>query len=99
MKELLETHGKEIREKLNVAPPDKVGTVWKNDDYRVDVGIEHKPNTKSWDLQVNNGASNEAKSLVKGGRGTHKKLFQDEFSPGMLPDEEIWKQNILKKFD
>jgi len=98
MEKLLKEHGKKIRKKLRVAL-DKVGTVWKNDDYRVDVGVEHKPNTKNWDLQVNKGASNRTKSLVEGGRGTHKKLFSDEFNPDMLPDEETWKQNILRQFD
>jgi hypothetical protein len=98
MEKLFKEHGKEIREKLRVAP-DKVGTVWKNDDYRVDIGIEHKPNIKNWDLQVNKGASNKLKSLIEGGRGIYKKLFSDDFNLDMLPDEQTWKQNILRQFD
>ncbi|KAG4427383.1 hypothetical protein IFR05_017135, partial [Cadophora sp. M221] len=98
MEKLLKEHGKEIWKKLRVAL-DKVGTVWKNDDYRVHVGIEHKPNTKNWDLQVNKGASKRSKSLIEGGRGTHKKLFFDEFNSNILPNKETWKQNILRQFD
>jgi len=68
MEKLLQEHGKQIREALQRAAPNQVGKVWSNDNYRVDIGHDHKPNTKNWDLQVNREASDAAKSLIKGGR-------------------------------
>ena len=69
-----------------------VGSVWKNQDFRVDVGRELKshPNVKTWELQVNRETkSNAANSLTKEGRGTHKKPFHDMMHVEEIEDVEI----------
>ncbi|KAL5086846.1 hypothetical protein Trisim1_008597 [Trichoderma cf. simile WF8] len=97
MKNLLKKHGEKIWEKLG---SDRVGTVWKNNDYRVDVGskLKGRPNMRAWNLQVNGEAKSAAKQLLKTG-DTHQKLFWDHFDTVNPPDYATFVQNILRRFD
>ncbi|KAH7139909.1 hypothetical protein B0J13DRAFT_558642 [Dactylonectria estremocensis] len=98
MKQILEIYGKKIRKKLKTLSPDKRGTIWKNRDYRIDVGsrVRNKPNLRIWNLQVNGKADSVESNLVKG--NAHQKLFWNVFDMNYPPDLEDLLQSILEHF-
>lgn len=98
MKELLEKHGKEIWEKLKALTKERVGTIWKNHDFRVDAGLtEGRSKMKIWHLQANREAKSAVAKKLKN-EGTHKILFRDTFDLGNAPDYDTWARSILERF-
>lgn len=103
IKKLLETHGKEIYKKLMTKgkaepTPGSNRTAWKNNDFRADLGhLDKERGIRHWELQVNEEASKAAKKLLKGGRGTHEKLFKDDFDINLPPGFEEWKNAVLSR--
>jgi hypothetical protein len=95
---LLNKYGEEIYEKLKVLTEERVGTIWKNCDFRVDAGpTKGRSKVKNWNLQVNGKPESAAAKRLKN-EGTHKKLFRDTFNLGNAPDYETWKESILERF-
>jgi hypothetical protein len=85
--------------KLKGIGTDRVGTIWNNKNYRIDVGskINGSKTIKTWNLQVNREAERPTKNLLKSGN-THEKLYWDQFDTGNTPDYHTFVQNILRRF-
>lgn len=77
--------------------PGSSRTIWKNRDFRVDVG-HYKDGVRHWEFQVNsNPVSQAAKRLLKasGKKGSHKKFFEGKFDTNNPAEYEEWKREFL----
>lgn len=78
MKDNPKNYGEEVGEELHVGPA-KIGNIWKERDFRINVG----PELKKGSCKLKRGArSTAAKKLKKGRRGC-------------LPDRDTWQRDIL----
>ncbi|KAI1316938.1 hypothetical protein F5Y16DRAFT_393008 [Xylariaceae sp. FL0255] len=98
MEKLLGDHGEPIWKKLKALGPDKLGKIWNNQNYRVDVGpkVHGHPNLRNWNLQVNREAESAVKDLLK--TDTHDRLFCGKFDTVAPPDLDTFKREIFEQF-
>ncbi|KAK7426674.1 hypothetical protein QQZ08_006852 [Neonectria magnoliae] len=93
LEDLIKTHGRAIHRKLKRLTPDYQGTIWKNQDFRIDAGstLHGRPKFKTWNLQVNRHPLSDAAKALKSKFGTHKKLLWGAFDVDKAPNIHIRK--------
>ncbi|KAK7398252.1 hypothetical protein QQX98_012365 [Neonectria punicea] len=101
LEDLLKTHGRAIHRKLKRLTRDYQGTIWKNQDFRIDAGstLHGRPNFKTWNLQVNRHPMSDAAKALKSKFGTHKKLLWGAFDVDKAPKYATWVEHILELFN
>lgn len=100
--DLFRSEGREIYKSLTKLTPERLGTIWKNKNFRIDAGGVLKgegcPNVKSWNLQVNrNPESTLAKNLLRK-TSTHERLIWGNWDMTNPQSYEAWMAEVLQTF-
>lgn len=96
-RKIFETHGRRIYQNLKQRTNSgKSSGIWKNKDFRIDPGqtVKGRPHVKTWNLQMNHGASRGIRKTYKR-FSTHQKLLWDCFDLHDPPDYETWLRHII----